>query len=166
MQQTLQNMPGYQFTLNQGTQNVDRTNAAKGYGGGGPSGNEETALANYTTGLANTNYGNYVSQLAPFLGAAQTGAGAISGLEQNLGNAQLGAGTTRANIDYGTNVGIGNAQANADLAPLTAGGNLWGLLGGAAKLASTGAGTAGGSVGGNLASGAGNLASSLFSLFV
>jgi hypothetical protein len=136
MQQTMENLPGYQFALGQGTQNVQRTNAAQGFGGGGSSGNVDKAIADYTAGLASQNYNNYASQLQPFLTAGVNTGGQIGTLEGALGNQQLGAGTTKANIDYGTNVGIGNAQASSDLAGLNASANIWGALMGGGKLAS------------------------------
>jgi hypothetical protein len=119
------NNPGYKFQLDQGTQNVERQNAAQGFGTGpgGPSGNTQKAVADYTTGLANTSWGNYVNSLLPYLGQQTATGGQIAGT--NLTGAQLQNQnkTTSAQMDYGTNVGIGNANASADLAGLTASAN-------------------------------------------
>lgn len=120
IQALLANLPGYQFALNQGTQNVDRNQAAKGMLS---SGNTDKAIADYTTGLAQQNYGNYVSQLQPFLGAQTTTGGQIAGTNTNLANLQNANRTTAGNMAYGTNVGIGNANASADLAKNTASAN-------------------------------------------
>jgi len=155
MQSTLEQTPGYQFTRDQGLQNTLRQSAAQGFGTGpgGLSGNTLKALTDYGSGLASQTYQNAVQNLLPYLGARGNAAGQIGGLAgQEAG--QLGTlGTARAGLDYGTNVGMGNAQASADLAPLTAGNNLWGLLGNTAKLGVSGGGAGGGTIGGNLASG-------------
>jgi hypothetical protein len=147
IQTTLQNLPGYQFALNQGTQNVMRNEAATGQL---DSGATDTAIANYTTGLANQNYTNYLSQLQPFLTAANSGASNIAGVNQNLGNATSGnfmtggnllntnamnlgnnlntSFTNQGNAAYGTQAAIGNANAQADLAGLTQSGNILGAI--------------------------------------
>jgi hypothetical protein len=123
IQTTLQNLPGYQFALNQGIQNTDRQAQAMGQGA---SGNLLKSIADYSSGLATQNYNNYASQLQPFLGAANTGAANIAGVNQNLGN-QLNTNLTgQGNAAYGAQTSIGNANANADLAGLTASGNMWG----------------------------------------
>src|ERR1700760_3170116 len=60
MQSTLEGLPGYQFTLNQGLKSVQNSAAARGLGS---SGSALKGAANYATGLANSQYGNYVGQL-------------------------------------------------------------------------------------------------------
>ena len=52
-QQALANTPGYQFTLGQGLNSVQNTNAANGRG---VSGNSLAGAANYATGLANNTF--------------------------------------------------------------------------------------------------------------
>ena len=130
IQTTLENLPGYQFTRDQGTQNVERQNAAQGFGTGpgGPSGNTQKAVADYTTGLANTNYNNYATQLLPYLGAQTTTGGQIANTDLAGAALQNTNRTSAASMDYGTNANIGNANANADLAGLTASGNLFNIL--------------------------------------
>src|SRR5271166_5128232 len=129
---SLQNTPGYQFTLGQGTSNVDRNAAATGSLN---SGNTDKAVADYTTGLANNTYQNAVNNLQPYLGLQGQTAGNIGSLSgQEAG--QLSQNQQQlASLLYGGNVGQGNAQAQADLAPLQAGANMWGLGGNLAKLA-------------------------------
>jgi hypothetical protein len=130
MQQTLQNMPGYQFALNQGDQNVLRNQAATGQLNSGAT---NVDLMKFGQGLADQNYNNYVSQLQPFLGAAGNAAQGIGGLYSGLGNALNQSYTGQGNAAFGAQAGIGNAQANADLAGLQASGNLWGGLLGLGK---------------------------------
>lgn len=99
MQDTLNNLPGYQFTLNQGLKSTQNAAAARGLA---DSGAALKGAATYATGLANSNYGNYVNQLQ---NSATIGANAASSLSGN--SVQTGA-------NIGANqIGAGNAQAAA-----------------------------------------------------
>jgi len=109
-QASLEQTPGYQFTLKQGLKAVQNSAAARGLG---VSGAAMKGAADYTTGLANntykdqfalenTNRGNVYNRL---MGVAQLG-----------GNAAAGVGT--AGMTAATNMGqaatnAGNAQASA-----------------------------------------------------
>ena len=120
--------------------NVLRANAAQGYGAGpngGLSGNTDVALANYVNGLTGTNYGKYVDQLTPFLGAATTTGGQIATTATNQANLQNTDYNTLANLAYGSAVGQGNAQANADLAKNNASANILNLAQNGAGAAAT-----------------------------
>lgn len=57
--ETMAQQPGYQFTLQQGQQALDRTAAARG---GVLGGGQVKAQTQYATDLANTNYNNYYNQ--------------------------------------------------------------------------------------------------------
>ena len=104
--------PGYQFQLQQGQNAVNSSAAATG---GVLNGGTEKALAQYTTGLANTTYGDaYNRYLATsnqsynqLMGTAQLGESATSTL-----GAQNGAATTQAG-NFLTQKG--NAQAAGDI---------------------------------------------------
>jgi hypothetical protein len=150
--QGFQNNPGYQFQLQQGIQNVDRNQAASGMLG---SGNTDAAVANYSSGLANQGWQQYLNQLQPFLGATQNAAQGIGGLFSQLGQGINQNINTQGQAAYGTQQNIGNAQANADLSAYGTSGNLLGALLGLGKLGvSGGAGAgSGGTFGGNLLSG-------------
>ena len=132
IQQTLQNLPGYQFALDQGSQNVMRHQAAAGQLN---SGKTDIDLQNLGQGMASQNYNSYLSQLQPFLGAAGNAASGIAGVKTGQGNALNQNFTGQGNAQYGADTSVGNANANADLAGLTASGNFWGLLGGLGKAA-------------------------------
>lgn len=91
------NSPGYQFSLSQGQNAINRQASANGslY-----SSNTLGALAGYTAGAAGTQYNNYVQQL---MGLAGLGGSAVAGTNaaaQNAGNnissAQLSAGNANA----------------------------------------------------------------------
>jgi Chaperone of endosialidase len=127
---TLQSMPGYQFTLDQGNQNILRNQAATGQLNSGAT---NLDLQKFGQGTANQNYMNYVQSLMPFLGAANSAAGGIAGVNTGLGNQLNQSFMGEGNAKYGADTSIGNANANADLAGLTASKNWMGLLGGAAN---------------------------------
>src|SRR5580693_7191143 len=109
---TLANMPGYKFALNQGAQNIDRNAAATG---GLQSGGLDTALQAQGQGLAQQNYSNYVNQLLPYLGASNSAAGGIAGVNTGIGQGLNQNYNTLGGLAYGTQTGIGNANANATL---------------------------------------------------
>lgn len=97
MQKTLEGLPGYQFTLGQGLKSVQNSAAARGLG---TSGAALKGAANYSTGLANSQYGNYVGQLSSFAGQGLSAASSLAGVGQNTGAgiaaAQIGAGNATA----------------------------------------------------------------------
>ena len=102
------NDPGYQFTLQQGTNAVNNSAAAKG---GLLSGAAAKGLANYTTGLANQTYGDAFNR---YMQNRQQGYNELSGIAnlgqsatQNVNNAALNVG----NLQAQNTIGAGNAQA-------------------------------------------------------
>jgi hypothetical protein len=117
-----QGSPGYQYQLDQATQNYMRNQASTGALG---SGNTAAGITGLASNLANQNWQQYVGNLQPFIGASTANAGGAlqgySGLA-NLQNQNLGQ---QASMLYGTNVGVGNAQAAAAMAPYQASQNLW-----------------------------------------
>jgi hypothetical protein len=177
IQSLLANTPGYQFQLGQGSQNVLRNQAATGQLNSGAT---NTDLMQYGQGLANQTYNQYIQSLLPFLqqNTATTGnvgqaygqlgtglanvygqqGGALASNAQNLGSGIAGLLGNQASAAYGTQAGIGNAQAQGDLANYNASKNLWNVIGGVAGL---GANLAGGGAGGA----AGGAAKSLFGAF-
>ena len=113
------NSPGYQFSLSQGQNAINRQASANGslY-----SSNTLGALGAYTAGAAGTQYNNYVQQL---MGLAGLGGSAVAGTNaaaQNAGNnissAQLSAGNANASGVLGS--------AGAWTGAIQQGGNLLG----------------------------------------
>lgn len=109
--------PGYQFQLQQGQNAINSSAAAMG---GTLNGGTLKALDQYTTGLANTTYGDaYNRYLAnsqegynQLFGVAQLGEGATSTLGAQNTNAQATAGnflTQKGNAQASGDVGVGNA---------------------------------------------------------
>jgi len=152
----LRNTPGYKFqqqTLN------DTVNAQAAASGMNASGNQLLALNKVNQGLADSTYNNYVSQLQPYLGAAGNAAAGIGNTYTGLGNATAGQYNNLAQMGWNKETGIGNANANADLAKYNASGNIWNMIGSLGSMGTSGGGT----VGGNAMSGLGSLAMSIFS---
>lgn len=152
----LRSTPGYKFQQESQDASV---NAAAAANGTLNSGNQLLALNKVNQGLADSTYGQYVSQLQPYLNASQNAASGIAGTYQGLGQGQAGLATglgqsqanlstglgqatagqydTLAGLNYQTQTGIGNANANADLAGLTASGNIWNMVGNIGKTAAS-----------------------------
>lgn len=98
----LYNTPGYQFTLQQGLQGVDRSAAARGLINSGAA---IKGATNYASGLAQKTYNDRVGQLSTMAGAGQTAANTAAALSGQLGtglaNAALGTGSNIASL-YGS----------------------------------------------------------------
>lgn len=150
--------PGYGFQMQQG-QNAVLANQAKT--GQLASGNTNLDLLQFGQGLANSTYGNWVSQLQPYLGAANSAAGGIGTLNAGLGTALNQNSNTLGNATYGANTSIGNANANATNAQTGVSGNILGAIGGGLNLIS-GLGGFGG-LGGMVSSGNASVSSNPFS---
>jgi len=91
--------PDFQFNLSQGQDAINRSAAARG---GLLSGAAVKAGETYATGLANQNFGDYVSRLSGVAGAGQTATQATSA-----------AGINAANQNSGALMLAGNARASA-----------------------------------------------------
>lgn len=126
IQQTLQNLPGYKFQQQQGTQNTVNQASAMGLG---LSGNTLQGLSQFNSGLANSNYQQYLGDIQNAVG---TGQAAAAGQAANIGNAANNVttllsnqGTNLAGIDANTIAGltksIGGGIDNAVLANTLAG---------------------------------------------
>lgn len=106
MQSTLEGLPGYQFTRDQGLKATQSGYAARGLGS---SGGALKGAASYATGLANSQYGNYVSQLSGSAGQGLSAASSLAGVGQ-----QTGAGIAGSQMAAGNASAAGwNATGNA-----------------------------------------------------
>jgi hypothetical protein len=112
--QTLQNLPGYEFTKTQGLEATKAQAAAMGLG---LSGNTLKALDEYGSGLANQTYGQRVNELAGAVGQGQAAAAGqaanIGQAASNVGNIAIGQGTNMGNIAMGQTAGVTGAFNNA-----------------------------------------------------
>jgi hypothetical protein len=133
--QQLENTPGYQFALDQGTQNAMRNKAATGQLASGAT---DIALQNVGQGTAlNSAYAPYLQALQQYLPYSTQSAAGQAGLYAGLAGTQSATGNTLGSLDYGANTSIGNANANAALANNQAAANQFGALTSAASLGST-----------------------------
>jgi hypothetical protein len=122
--QDLQNTPGYQFTLGQGLKNTNNALSSQGLLG---SGAQAKALADYTTGLANTTYsdqfknalnaynsnyntavGGFNANINPLVQLLTLGQNSAAGVGQGGYNSAVNAGNA---IAQGT-IGSGSQSAN------------------------------------------------------
>lgn len=128
------NNPGIQAQLQTGSQNVLRNAAQTGTTASGAT---LGALQNLGQNTASQGWNTYVSQLAPYLNFNQGAAGGVANTYTGLGNALNANQGSLANLNWQAATGIGNANANADLANNAAGANtLSALTSGAGLLAS------------------------------
>lgn len=113
------NSPGYKFSLDQGTQAINKQAAASG---GLYSSNTLAAQNNYAQGQASTQYNSYINQLLTMAGlgnAASSGTGtAATATGQGLANSYQNAGNAQASGVLG--------QSNAFTNALGQGSNLLG----------------------------------------
>lgn len=88
--------PGYNFALNQGIQALDRSAAGRGMFG---SGNAAMALNDYGQGMANQEYGNWLSRLSGLGAQGLQAAGGQTGRQGSLAGINMwGAGGRGGNL--------------------------------------------------------------------
>jgi hypothetical protein len=104
--------PGYQFSVQQGQQAINRQAAATG---GAYSSSTLGAIGNYTQGMASENYNNYVNQLMGLAGYGASGNANLGqnlyGVGANIAQTQSASGNARANGAAGAANGIGSAAS-------------------------------------------------------
>lgn len=109
IQSTLENLPGYQFTRDQGLLATQNNATSSGLG---VSGNALRAAAGYATGLANSTYGTYANQLYQGAALGENAAAQAGNLgqmgAQNVGNQYINQGNAQA----GGIIGSANALSN------------------------------------------------------
>lgn len=145
--------PGYHFTLDQG---LDALNRRRATGGMLNSGNADIDALKFGTGLANQEYGNWLSNLSGYDNKALTTAGAMSGVDMSLANLYQNDATNRIGLQGNTTSGLTSAN-NLEAAGKAAGAK--NLLGAGLGLASLVAGGGGGL--GGLGSSLGGLTSQM-----
>lgn len=101
---TYQQSPGYQFALDQGTQQINRGAASRGMLG---SGNTSADLIDYATGAANKDYNSWLGNLNAAIGTG-------IGTNDNLAN--LATGTATAKTGIAGDVASGTMGANNQVA--------------------------------------------------
>lgn len=105
------NSPDYQFALQQGTQNLDRSAASRGRLNSGGYGQD---LVAYGQGLASQQLNNYTNRLAALAGVGQTASNSLSALGQNYAG-QYGNNLNNAAAATASSYAA-NANANSQMA--------------------------------------------------
>jgi hypothetical protein len=118
---SFQASPGYQFAREEGIRAIDQAASARGMLGSGARLRE---LTRYGTGVANQEYGNWLSRLQNLASVGQTASGQAASLAQQSGQQQanltLAGGQAQAQGTVG--------QANALLGGVNQGIGLWSLM--------------------------------------
>lgn len=137
---TFKSLPGYSGGLTTGIDQVMRTNAASGNLGGGNNTADEIKFA---SDYDANKYGNYVSSLAPYLGANQSAISGAAGVLGSQATSDLAVAGQQASNSNAAAIGSGNAQGQADLAPYSASSNFWSALTGLGQTALKASGVGG-----------------------
>lgn len=125
-------IPGYSGGLNTGIDLLERDAARRGaLGGGNTSGDIIKYASDYDAGK----YKDFLAGLSPNIGVATGATAGTAGIYGQEGNLAADIGSKKANFGYGTETGIGNANAEATLANEKASSNFWNALLGGASLA-------------------------------
>jgi hypothetical protein len=136
-----ENMPGYQFAVQQGTQAIQRQAAAMG---SAYTPNTAAAVGQYVTGTASQDYNTYISQL---MGAAGLGTTANQGIATPTYQTGANISTLQQNQGYAQASGV-SGSANAI-------GGLFGANGAGTSLLGGGGSSGGGGGGGGGSGGSG-----------
>jgi hypothetical protein len=128
--QAFWNNPAIQSQLDIGDQNVLRNQAATGQLN---SGKTNVDLQKFGQQTASQGWGDYISRLQPYLGAAGQAAGGIGNMYAGLGGGLNQSFMGQGNAAYGADTSSANAQANSELAKNAASQNMWNMGLNAAK---------------------------------
>lgn len=124
--------PGYQFTLDQGLEALNRRRASAGML---DSGNADIDALTYGTGLANQTYGDWQSKLGSFVSPELSATTGAAGVQQSLSDLYQNDAANRIGLQGNYTSGTASAN-NAEAAGKAAGAK--NLLGGALSLATLG----------------------------
>lgn len=125
-------IPGYSGGLNTGLDLLERRAAARGDLGGG---NTSADTIRFASDYDSQKYKDFLSGLMPNIGVATGATSGTAGIYGREGDLAADIGTKKASYGYGTETGIGNANAEATMANENASKNFWSALMGGANLA-------------------------------
>jgi hypothetical protein len=129
-------LPGYSAGRDMGIDDLERRAAARGQLGGG---NLSADTIKFASDYDSTKYKDFLSSLSGNAGVATTAAAGQGGLYSSQAGLAGNIGSEKAKYGYGTETGIGNANAEATMAAENSSANFWSaLMGGASALAKTG----------------------------
>ena len=127
-------LPGYSAGRDMGIDDLERRAAARGGLGGG---NLSADTIKFASDYDSTKYKDFLSSLAGNASVASTAAAGQGGLFSSQAGLAGNIGSEKARYGYGTETGIGNANAEATMAAEKSSSNFWNALIGGAKLASS-----------------------------
>lgn len=114
VQKTLESLPGYQFTRDQGIENTSRAAGVQGFN---LTGQQLKGITDYSTGLADNTYSQRLQELLQPIqigqGAAAGQAAAVGNAATAKGNIAINQGNTMAGIDANTVAGVAGAIGQA-----------------------------------------------------
>lgn len=123
--------PGYQFQMDQEMQALDRQRAASG---SLASGGASADAIKYAQGLASQDYGSWLDRLMGLNTQYGNTTNARAAITTGLGDKQYDTGLTKGQIGWNTEVGTGNAVAQAEMNKYNTAGNTLGAIMGGATL--------------------------------
>jgi hypothetical protein len=133
-------MPGYSAGQTTGIDLLERRAAARGdLGGGNTSADTIRFASDYDAGK----YKDFVSALSGQSGVATAGAAGSAGILGQEGSLAADIGSKKAGYGWNTETGIGNANADAEMAKQQASANFWSALMGGANMALKASGVGG-----------------------
>lgn len=124
--------PGYQFSMDQGQQALNRAHAAAG---NLDSGNADADTLKFSQGLADQSYGNYVSRLQPYFNAEAGAVGGAAGVATGQGGALDASFRGQGNAANANQTAQGASNAAATMNNYNVGANQLGAILGVGKLA-------------------------------
>lgn len=123
--------PGYQFQVDEALRALERTGAAAG---GTDSGGLYAALTERARGMADSEFDGWLDRLSGNVDRGIGVAGARAGIRTGQGINAQNVGTTKGQIGFNTEAGIGNAEAQYQMSKDNAGMNIFDALMGGLKL--------------------------------
>lgn len=124
--------PGYQFSMDQGQQALNRSHAAAG---NLSSGNADADTLKFSQGLADQSFGNYVSRLQPYFNAEAGAAGGAAGVATGAGGTMNNSFMAQGNAANANDTAQGASSAAATMNNYNVGANQLGALKDAGKMA-------------------------------
>lgn len=125
-------LPGYSAGRDRGIDDLERRAAARGQLGGG---NTSADTIKFASDYDSTKYKDFLSSLSGNAGVATSAAAGQGALFGQQAGAASNVGSEKAKYGYGTETGIGNANAEATMADEQSSSNFWSALMGGSRLA-------------------------------
>jgi hypothetical protein len=116
--------PGYQYSVDQSLEGINRSAAAKG---GAFGGNTLAALSDRAGNMANQEYGSWLDRLQGYVSPELTATTGMASAEAAKAPVYMQDASGRVGLETGTTQGINSQATQAANAEMQGSGNLWGL---------------------------------------